>query len=137
MGKYKIINLIFLFVSLAVFVIGTAIGFYLLNFYECGASIFCYDLTTKAYALFYGMGALSIVFLTLLALPNTFNSWKKFAVWFVPIISIIFITYDDKGRGFMEISPSSEHIFLGLSILYILASLAIIGYSHYKSKARK
>jgi len=35
--------------------------------------------------LFYGMGALALVFLILLFVPQAVSAWKKFAIWYVPI----------------------------------------------------
>ena len=77
--------------------IGFFAGYYLLRIYDCDASISCYDLTTKAYALYYGMGALSAVHALLLFFPQAFNTWKKFAIWFVPLTTIMFLFQDDKG----------------------------------------
>lgn len=115
-------------------VIGFAVGYFLLNIYECGVSVACYDLQTKANALYYGMGSLIIVSFFLLLFPQAFNSWKKFAIWFLPIMAVLFAIQDDKGSGFMEISPSSVQIFQWLSILCIVISLVVIAISLRKRK---
>jgi len=43
--------------------------------------------------LFYGMAALAIVFLVLLFRPSAVGAWKKFAKWYIPIVTLIFIFY--------------------------------------------
>jgi hypothetical protein len=114
--------------------VGFGMGFYLLHIYECGISVFCYDVETKANALYYGMGSLILVFFLLFLLPQTFNSWKKFAMWFVPIMVVVFAIQDDKGGGFMEIAPNSVQVFQWISILYIILSLIVIVVSFKKHK---
>jgi len=74
---------------------------------------------------FYGMGALALVFLLLLAVPQAFPAWKKFAIWFVPIAAILFATYSDPASGDF-ISPYPETVFKWVSALYVLISVIII-----------
>jgi len=76
-------------------------------------------------AIFYGMGALALVFLLLLAVPQAFPAWKKFAIWFVPIAAILFATYSDPASGDF-ISPYPETVFKWVSALYVLISVIII-----------
>ena len=81
--------------------------------------------------LFYGMSALSLVFLILLFLPQAFSVWKKFAVWFIPIATLIFIFYPDPGSG-DYFSPYPEQVFQWVSILYIVVSVVIIALNNKK-----
>lgn len=123
----KKITFIFLMLSL----VGWGIGIFLLKFYDCGNSIFCYNLTTRSFALFYGMPALSLVFLILLFLPQAFSRWKKFAIWFIPLTTLLFIFYPDPGSG-DYFSPYPEQVFRSVSILYVVISILIIALKNKK-----
>ena len=76
-------------------------------------------------ALFYGMSALSLVFLILIFSPNAFSAWKKFAIWFIPLATLLFIFYPDPGAGDL-FSPYPEQVFKWVSILYVVISIFII-----------
>jgi len=110
--------------------IGFGVGYYILKIYNCGASIFCFFLLIKGAALYYGMGALSIVFLILLVFPKSSNSWKGFAWWFIPIAMLLFATY--KGSGYFSWDP--ERVFRWVSGLYILVSLIVIAQSAIRGR---
>lgn len=116
--------LLFLIVSL----IGLSVGYFFSKIYNCGYSVFCYNFETRIVGLFYSSTALSFVFLILLVLPQTFNAWKKFAVWFVPLAALLFIFYPDPGSG-DYFSPYPEQVFQWVSMMYIGASLGVIGVS--------
>jgi hypothetical protein len=75
--------------------------------------------------LFYGMGALALVFLILLVVPKALSAWQKFAIWFVPLAALLFIFYPDPGSGDL-FAPYPEQIFQWVSELYILISVLII-----------
>lgn len=75
--------------------------------------------------LFYGMFALSLVFFLLLFKPNAFLDWKKFATWFIPIATLIFIFYPEPSSG-DYFSPYPEQIFQWVSALYVVLSVLII-----------
>ncbi len=75
--------------------------------------------------LFYGMGALSIVFLLLIFMPKAFPAWNKFAVWFVPLAAFLFIFYPDPGSGDL-FSPYPETVFRWVSGAYVVISAAVI-----------
>ena len=83
--------------------------------------------------IFYGMGALSIVFLFLFLFPRAFRAWKKFAIWFVPLATLLFIFYPEPGAG-DYFSPYPEAVFRWVSIIYIVISLLIISIKTQKSK---
>lgn len=104
---------------------GFGVGYFLSKVYDCGYSIFCYGLVTKAFALYYGAGALAIVFFVLLFTSRAFSAWKKFAVWFVPLATLLFIFYPEPGSGDL-FSPYPEQVFQWVSGLYVLISVAII-----------
>lgn len=112
-------------ISFALSLVGFGVGYFLLKVYDCGYSIFCYDLVTKAFALFYGAGALAVVFFILLFTPRAFSAWKKFAVWFIPLAALLFIFYPEPGSGDL-FSPYPEQVFQWVSGLYVLVSVVII-----------
>ena len=78
--------------------------------------------------LFYGAGALAIVFLALLYFKKAVPAWKKFAVWFVPLATLLFIFYPEPGAGDL-FSPYPESVFKWVSGFYILISAIIVSYS--------
>ena len=83
--------------------------------------------------LFYGMGALALVFFVLLFAPRAFSAWRKFAVWFVPLAAIIFITAPEP-QGWVSPIPAPEQVFQWVSGLYVVVSLLIIGIATRKEK---
>lgn len=106
--------------------VGLGVGYYFSFKYDCGYSIFCYDLFSRfGNPLFYGMGALAIVFLVLLAIPQAFPAWKKFAIWFVPLAALLFAFYPDPGSGDF-FSPYPETVYRWASELYVVVSIVII-----------
>ena len=121
------------FSLLVLSVIGWGVGIFLLKFYSCGYSVFCYNLITRSFALYYGMPALAIIFLTLMFLPSAFLMWKKFAVWFIPIATLIFIFYPNPGSGDL-FSPYPEQVFRWISSLYVIISIFVIAWSVIKQK---
>lgn len=113
--------------------VGLGIGIFLLKFYDCGYSIFCYKLITTSKALFYGMSALSLVFFILIFTQQAFPAWKKFAIWFIPFATLLFIFYPDPGSG-DYFSPYPEQIFRWVSILYVVISILIIAFGVIRCK---
>ena len=107
------------------------IGYYLANVYRCGYSSWCYFLFSRVGdPLYYGFGALSLVFLMLLAFPQAFSAWRKFAIWFIPIAAFLFIIWPEP-RGGMGVIPSvlgpgPEQAFQWLSAVYIIISALIV-----------
>lgn len=75
--------------------------------------------------IFFGMGALALIFIFLLAFPKAFEAWKKFAIWFVPLAALLFIFYPDPGSGDL-FSPYPETVFQWVSGLYVVISAGII-----------
>jgi len=125
-------NVIFglLFISL----LGLGVGFFLLEHYDCGRSIACHNLTTRAFALYYSMSALALIFFILLAVPQAFSAWKKFAIWFIPLAALLFAFYPDSGSGDL-FSPHPEQVFRWVSLLYVAISILIIAWSSMLSKS--
>ena len=121
-----------LFLSL----IGWGVGVFLLKFYDCGNSIFCYNLTTRSFALYYGMPALSLIFFILIFTQQAFSAWKKFAIWFLPLAILLFIFYPDPSSG-DYFSPYPEQIFRWVSILYVVISIFIITLKTIRQKSEK
>ena len=86
--------------------------------------------------MFYGGGALLAVFILLLLMPKAVPTWKKFAIWFVPVTTILFIFYPDPGSGDL-FSPYPETVFQFMSALYVFISITLIGYSYLHNKKTK
>ncbi len=106
------------------------VGWYLKNSIEFNLCLIsqptCINkLTWIGNAIYYGIGALAFIFLILAFAPQAFSAWKKFAVWFIPLATLLFIFYPDPGSG-DYFSPYPEQIFQWVSILYVIISLVII-----------
>ncbi len=73
---------------------------------------------------------LPIIFMVFYFLPDHFyKSWKKFTLWFIPLIIILTIAADPYGRGGFELGvfDTREDIAFGSAILYsIITALLII-----------
>src|SRR3989338_11717630 len=113
---------------LVISLVGWGIGVFLLKFYDCGNSIFCYNLTTRSFALYYGMPALALIFFILIFTQQAFSAWKKFAIWFIHLATLLFIFYPNPGSG-DYFSPYPEQVFRWVSTLYVVVSVAIIAVS--------
>jgi hypothetical protein len=127
-------HLTFLLLSL----VGFSIGYVLTNsiyFGLCSHDQYvCREIFNKIGGpLIYGMGALAIVFLVLLFSKNTWGAWKKFAMWFVPLATLLFIFYPEPGSGDL-FSPYPETIFKWVSGIYVVISLVIILMASLKKK---
>lgn len=119
-------------IPLVLSLVSFGVGYFLSKGYDCGYSIFCYELVTKALALCYGSGALAIVFFILLFAARAFSAWKKFAVWFVPLAAILFIFYPEPGSGDL-FSPYPEQVFQLVIGFYVLISFVIIAWKHFSA----
>lgn len=87
-------------------------------------------------SLFYGMSALALIFFILIFTQQTFSAWKKFAVWFIPLATLLFIFYPDPSSG-DYFSPYPEQIFKWVSVLYVVISILIITLKTIKQKSEK
>ena len=116
-------------------VAGIGVGYWLGYSYESGLcyadfesntfDVSCHQLYNKiGGSLFYSMQAIALVFLVLLFVPHAFNAWKKFAIWFLPLMFIYFAIYEN--QGFFSVPEESVYRFL--SVVYAALSLAIIGW---------
>ena len=83
--------------------------------------------------MFYGGGALLAVFILLLLMPKAVPTWKKFAIWFVPVTTILFIFYPDPGSGDL-FSPYPETVFQFMSAVYVLVSVVLIAYAYIRKR---
>lgn len=124
-------------IPLLVSLIGFGLGYMLTNSVDynfCLQNDYqCRELLNRiGDSLFYGAGALSIVFFILLFVPSAFNAWKKFAIWFIPIMVFLFVfypTYPSPGDYF---SPYGIQIIRWVSILYVFLSIGVITYAKFK-----
>lgn len=87
-------------------------------------------------SLFCGMSALALVFFILIFTQQAFYAWKKFAIWFIPLATLLFIFYPDPGSG-DYFSPYPEQIFRWVSILYVIISILIIALKAIRQKSKK
>jgi hypothetical protein len=83
--------------------------------------------------LFYSMPALALVFFILLFTPRAVSVWKKFAIWFIPLATLLFIFYPNPGSG-DYFSPYPEQVFRWVSILYVVVSVLIILWTTVRGK---
>ena len=121
--------------------IGFGVGLVLKNSTELGLCLISEPTCINNLAwigdgIFYGLGALTIIFLILLFLPQAFPAWKKFAIWFIPLAALLFIFYSDPGSG-DYFSPYPEQVFRWVSGLYVLVSLIIIAQSTIRGRMQK
>lgn len=86
--------------------------------------------------IFYGMGGLAVVFLLLLFVPRAWEAWKRFAIWFVPLATLIFIFYPTYNSGDF-ISPPFETAFQWISGVYVVISLVVIAWTAFRSAGMK
>lgn len=119
-----------IFGLLAISLIGFGIGYVLTNsvlFNLCSYDQYsCRELLNNiGDPLYYGMPALALVFFVLLFAPNAFQAWKKFAIWFIPLATLLFIFYPSPGSGDF-FSPYPKQVFQWVSALYVVVSAAII-----------
>lgn len=113
----------------------SGVGYYVANIFDCGVSVTCFFLTYKGEAMFYGFGALTIIFALLLLVPKAYSAWKEFAVWFLPPALAIFITYRDVG-GFGNFLPHADSVFRFLAGAYIVCSFLVILWSLLSKKGK-
>ncbi len=90
-------------------------------------------LTQMGNALFYGAGALTLIFVVLLFIPKAFSAWKRFAIWFIPLAALLFVFYPEPGSGDF-FSPHAETVYRWVSGLYILISASIISFVRFQKK---
>ena len=83
--------------------------------------------------LYYGMGALAIVFVILYFVPRAWGAWRRFAIWFVPLAALLFVFYPEPGGGDL-FSPYPEQVFQWVSALYLLVSVIIITFASLRSR---
>lgn len=86
--------------------------------------------------LFYGMPALALVFFILIFTQQAFSAWKKFAIWFLPLATLLFIFYPAPSSG-DYLSPYPEQIFKWVSILYVVISILIISLKTIRQRSEK
>lgn len=119
--------------------VGFAVGYVLTNSIKFGICIsnnvvtdaLCINLYERVGdPLFYGAGALAVVFFVLLFAQYAFQAWKKFAVWFIPLATLLFVFYPEPGSGDL-FSPYPEQVFQWVSGLYIIISLFLILYKYF------
>lgn len=112
------------------------VGYTLANSYELGLcfndqaknifDVSCHQFYERlGDPMFYGGGALAVIFALLYAFPKAFNAWKKFAIWFAPLTTLLFIFYPNPGSGDL-LAPMPEQLFQWVSWVYVVVSGVII-----------
>lgn len=86
--------------------------------------------------LMYGMGALALVFGLLWVMPNAYPAWKKYAVWALPILAVLFLLAPEQrsGLGVVAFGPTGEQVYQWASALYVLGSVFVIARAHFLTK---
>jgi hypothetical protein len=116
--------------------VGLGLGYFFTNSYEFGLCLSdqvsnTYDVSCHSFyervgdGLFFGMGAVSFIFLVLLAMPRAFKAWSKFALWFIPLGALLMAFYPEP-RGFFSVGPNAIQVIQWVSALYVLVSMVII-----------
>ena len=128
--------LLYFFVSLLGSVLGhvlsNSVRFGICTADETGTDVGCIlTLNRIGDPLFYGMAALVVIFLVLYFLPKAWDTWKKFALWFVPITAVLFIVYPEPESWDLPQEP----VFKFISGVYVVVSLLIILYSSLRKKS--
>ena len=121
--------------------VGLGVGYVFKNSTELGLCLVseptCINnFTWIGNGLFYGMSALSLIFFILIFTQQAFSTWKKFAIWFIPLVTLLFIFYPDPGSG-DYFSPYPEQIFRWVSILYVVISILIIALKTIRQRSEK
>lgn len=120
---------------LAVSIAGFIAGYVLTNsvvFGICdGDSIECRGLLNRVGdPAYFGFAALSVVFALLIFVPKAFSAWMKFAIWYVPLVAILFAIAPTPGGGIgaapSVVGPTPERIYLWGSVTYVVVSICII-----------
>jgi len=74
----------------------------------------------------------------LLAVPQAFRAWKRFAIWYVPLAAILFIIWPEPKGGMGVIpsvlGPSPEQAFFWISTLYVAVSGIIIFRAYFRQR---
>lgn len=126
--------------------IGIAVGYVLTESFRLGICdantnvVTCRELLSRiGEPIFFGCMALLVIFSILFFVPQSYKTWRKFALLSLPVMAIIFITYkdDNHGSSFMSLSSTPGQVFFDLSTLYVVISLLIISYSLYKVHKQK
>lgn len=88
--------------------------------------------------LLYGVALLSPIVVLLLFNSKVFEAWKKFAIWAVPVILVMVTALSSVetggGIGGMVEQRMLAAAIIGLYAGYMIASVAIIGTSWWKSR---
>lgn len=74
--------------------------------------------------LFYGMGALTVIFGVSYLIPNSYRSWQRFAIWYLPLYVSLLVFYDP-GSGNL-FSPSTITVYKWTSYVFAFLSILVI-----------
>ncbi len=92
-------------------------------------------LNTIGDTLYVGMGALAIVFLALIfAGKGAFQTWKKFAVWYIPFAALIFVFYNPNPGDWA--APLREDVLFWVAAIYVVLSAFNIWWSYRKNQKK-
>jgi len=124
--------------------IGVILGYiflYPVQFHLCTA-----DFTTMAFdnsclasssligiKLFYPFLALALIFLILFLTPRAVSSWRKFAMWYIPVVGLL-VAFSGPGDAGWAIGPTYQQYIQAVSMIYVVISLIIIGWPILKRK---
>ena len=118
-------------------VLGSFVGFLLTNSVRIGLcdknEYSCREiLNSFGDALYVGFGALAIVFFALIfAGSAAFQTWKKFAVWYIPLAALIFIFYHPNPGDWA--APLREDVLFLVAAVYVILSAFNIWWSYRKN----
>lgn len=87
------------------------------------------SLTKVSIGLFYGMGALAVVFFALLFAPKAVSAWWKFAIFYIPYYIYAVLTAGPSAGQMIYIGMSVQETAIWLSGIYVVVSLVLIALS--------
>lgn len=109
---------------------------FLCDWYKFGSEIRCgekYNLIIGQ-PLFRGLRYVSVSFLLLIILPQTYQSWKKFGLWALPLAVLLTALTPVYGESFGPLPPRDQ-MAVFLAKVYLIISVIIIMYSWWNKPA--
>jgi hypothetical protein len=104
--------------------IGYFLGYFFLHSYDCAPSISCEYLSEKFLALYYGAGALAVVFAVLVVLNKAVFTWGRFAVWIVPMGASFLLLYHPNSW-----EPDARDVYRFFGTTYLIISFVLIAWN--------
>jgi hypothetical protein len=114
------------------------LGDMLCDWYRFGGECRCYEIYQPSVGrpLTVGVKYISVPFLILAVIPRTYDSWKRFGYWALPLIIILALLMPPTQGGFHYL-PNRSEIALFLSKWYMVVSIIIMAYSWWQQRSKE